>query len=189
MFILCDTSSILMLFRLAPDMFTSPAFECITLQEMHNELKRTPRFKDKYPWIKECLTQIKAQGLASYRNSPFPENLKLIDVYVSTKPNEKTGRFFNLSYPDKIVITYAVTNGCRITTGDRALADFAMQEFEIENISALGLLNHWIEKGVITIDKSKLLLLEQWDTLDEPVQPAAEKLRFKKLTGYSYPGA
>jgi hypothetical protein len=169
-------------------MFIRPEYDCITLQEMHIELKRTPQFKLKYPWIKELINNVTAQGMQAYQEEEFIEKEKLVNALLELKTNEKTGRFFNLSRPDKLVVTYAVTHKCKITTCDRPLADFAMQEFEIENITALGLLNHWIENKILIIDESKRLIIEQWDAQNEPVQPDEEKLRFKELTGFDYPG-
>lgn len=38
MFILCDTSSILMLLRIEPDMFKDERFKCKTIREIHEEI-------------------------------------------------------------------------------------------------------------------------------------------------------
>ena len=38
MFILSDTSSILMLMRIAPDMFVDERFECKTIRDIHDEI-------------------------------------------------------------------------------------------------------------------------------------------------------
>lgn len=43
MFILCDTSSILMLLRIAPEMFTDDRYECGTIREVHDEIIRTTK--------------------------------------------------------------------------------------------------------------------------------------------------
>lgn len=58
MFILCDTSSILLLLRIAPDMFRDERFQCKTILDVHDEIFRTSKFKTKYPWIKELRARI-----------------------------------------------------------------------------------------------------------------------------------
>ena len=50
MYILCDTCSVLMLIRIAPDMFCDDRYECVTIQEMIQEMFRTQKFKMRYPW-------------------------------------------------------------------------------------------------------------------------------------------
>lgn len=49
MYVLCDTCSVLMLIRIAPDMFEDSRYGCVTTQEVIRELFRTQRFKEKYP--------------------------------------------------------------------------------------------------------------------------------------------
>jgi len=48
--ILCDTSVILMLIRVAPDMFLDSDYECCTIRRVRDELFRTQKFKTKYAW-------------------------------------------------------------------------------------------------------------------------------------------
>ncbi len=50
MYVLCDTSSVLMLLRIAPDIFVDERFECVTVKVVHDEIVGTTRFKSKYPW-------------------------------------------------------------------------------------------------------------------------------------------
>jgi hypothetical protein len=45
MYILCDTCSVLMLIRIAPDMFRDDRYGCVTIQEVFQELFRTQKFK------------------------------------------------------------------------------------------------------------------------------------------------
>ena len=53
MVVLCDTSAILMLLRIAPDMFTDPRYGCVTIRQIYDEITRTPKFKSKYLWLHE----------------------------------------------------------------------------------------------------------------------------------------
>ncbi len=48
--ILCDTCSILMVMRIAPDMLTDEKYDCFTIQEVREEIIRQQKFKDKYSW-------------------------------------------------------------------------------------------------------------------------------------------
>ena len=57
--ILCDTCSVLMLIRIAPDMFTDERFDCVTVQEVCEEIFRTQRFKTKYPWRSDYKDKIR----------------------------------------------------------------------------------------------------------------------------------
>ncbi|NQV19357.1 MAG: hypothetical protein HQ534_12545 [Armatimonadetes bacterium] len=47
--IICDTCSILMLIRIAPDMFIDSKYGCKTINEVRKEFISTTRFKEKYP--------------------------------------------------------------------------------------------------------------------------------------------
>ena len=60
MFILCDTSAILMLLRIAPDMFKESAFECVTIRQIREEIFRGSKFKDRYKWLEEKRKEIRA---------------------------------------------------------------------------------------------------------------------------------
>lgn len=48
--ILCDTCSVLMLIRVAPDMFIDARFDCVTIDEVKREIFEKQKFKSKYPW-------------------------------------------------------------------------------------------------------------------------------------------
>ncbi len=63
MFILCDTCSVLMLIRIAPKMFNEKEYECLTVKEVHQEIKRTQKFKEKYQWRIDFLPEIKMENL------------------------------------------------------------------------------------------------------------------------------
>ncbi len=48
--ILCDTCSILMVIRIAPDMLTDEKYGCFTIQKVREEIIRQQKFENKYPW-------------------------------------------------------------------------------------------------------------------------------------------
>ena len=43
MYILCDTCSVLMLIRVAPDMFCDDRYGCVTIKDVFRELFRTQK--------------------------------------------------------------------------------------------------------------------------------------------------
>jgi hypothetical protein len=59
--ILYDTSAILMLLRIVPDMFIDERFECVTLRCIHDELVQTTKFRTKYPWIRDFKKSLKTE--------------------------------------------------------------------------------------------------------------------------------
>jgi len=48
--ILCDTSSVLLLIRIAPQMFIDDKFNCFTVREVWEEVFQTQKFRTKYSW-------------------------------------------------------------------------------------------------------------------------------------------
>ena len=193
MFILCDTSSILMLLRIAPDMFVVEGYECKTIREIHNEIVRTTKFKTKYPWTREMRAKIKPVVLdkeQKEREELYFEVVRNLNR-VGTE-NRKTGRFFDLSFVDMKVISHALTLAYRITSGDRELIQFVEQEFRDEfqgSISPLEIINRWLEKGLIKWDEGKQGYLSDWAEHHEHPQPLKAKKRFRELTGYRYTGS
>ena len=61
--ILCDTCSVLMLIRIAPDMCMDEGFDCVTVQEVCEEIFRTQRFKTKYAWRSDYKNKIRPSRL------------------------------------------------------------------------------------------------------------------------------
>jgi hypothetical protein len=191
--ILCDTSSIMMLIRIAPDMFLDRRYQCVTLNLMRHEIFRNPKFKKKYPWRNYYKTKI--QGLSNdftYNAdvNRFFEAIRLLVRNITI--NTKTGSPFDLSYVDQMFLACALANGYKISTGDKSLALFAIQEFGEEfygNISPLGIINRWIREGLIKWNEEFHSYVADWKTNNEHSQPKKQIREFKKLTGRSYPGS
>lgn len=193
MFILCDTSSILMLLRIAPDMFTDDRYECKTIRDVHDEIVRTTKFKSKYPWTRELKAKVKPLSLTDAQKNGETVIFETIRVLNSQDTiNCKTERLFDLSREDMKVISHALALGYQITSGDQGLVQFAQQEFGEEfkgNVSPLEIINHWLELGVITWDSQKQSYLSAWASDKEHPQPAKAKKYFKELTGFDYAGS
>lgn len=193
MLILCDTSSILMLLRIAPDMFINDAYECKTMREIHDEIARTTKFKTKYPWTQGMRAKIKPIILnqeQKKREARYFDTVRILNR-VGTE-NLKTGRIFDLSFVDLKLISHALTLDYRISSGDRELVQFVQQEFEDEfqgAISPIEMINGWIEKRLLAWDEEKQSYLSAWAEQNEHPQPVKAKKRFKELTGYWYTGS
>ena len=102
MYILCDTCSVLMLIRIAPDMFRDDRYGCVAMQEVFQELFRTQKFKSRYPWRKSYKSKIRTLGASKVKQGNYELYLQTIKTLVSTgKTNKRTGHFFNLSPVDQ----------------------------------------------------------------------------------------
>ncbi len=190
--ILCDTCSILMLIRIAPDMFIDERYSCFLLPSVAQELLRTAKFEKNYPWRKafrEKLKPIPASKMeeanyVGYRSTAAA----LHNAGVLDQPSEK---LFVLSRVDLDILAFALAQGMRILTGDKGIVRFARQEFAQDfagEATPLGLINDWLERGLITWDETRQTVLEEWAMTGEAPQPKDEIKRFTKFTKERYPG-
>jgi hypothetical protein len=187
--ILCDTSSILMLIRIAPAMFTDSRFDCITLPEVRAEIFGTQKFKTKYPWREHFQGNIVAlttTGITQVNSKFYVKAVK--NLVESGVINDRTGQFFNLSRVDQRIAALVVAAEYTVSTGDRNLADFLKQEFERENISALGIVTKWLAAGLIAADARLEAIIEDWANCAEHAQPRADIAAFERIGGIRYPG-
>jgi hypothetical protein len=193
MVILCDTSSILMLLRIAPDMFTDERYKCKTIRDVHDEIVQTTKFKTRYPWTREIKSKIRVLSLTDEQKqdeTAFFETISTLNKYGTV--NRKTERIFDLSHEDMRVISHALSLNYQITSGDRGLVEFAVQEFGDDfqgNISPLEIIIQWLESGLITWDTEKQGYLSAWAADNEHPQPSKAKKRFKELTNCTYTGS
>ena len=189
MYILCDTCSVLMLIRIAPDMFCDERYECATIQEMIQEIFRTQKFKIRYPWRTKYKSKIKTLETSRVKQGDYELCLQTVINLVSAgKINKKTGRFFNLSSVDQKIAACSIAHGFKLTTVDNDLNDFVTQEFAGKTISPLEIVNDWIKKGLIKWDDNLQDILEDWNRCNEHPQLGKEIKRFEKLSGYKYCG-
>lgn len=193
MYILCDTSCILMLIRIAPYMFIDEHYRCCTIIPVRNEIFRTHKFKTKYPWRIQCKDKIQCLPNDLVNNDNVQRYFDAIDSLVDHGTiNEKAGLEFDLGYVDKMILSCALANGFKITTGDDDIKDFAVQEFGADFrgwISPIGMINGWVRNGLIEWNDSLHAYLSVWKRDNEHPQPQRQKTAFKKLTGRRYPGS
>lgn len=187
--ILCDTCSILMLIRIAPEMFCDERYECVTIHEVVQEIFRTQKFKNRYPWRERYKSKIKALGTSWINGGDFKLSLEAVKNIVFTgKRNEKTGYYFNLSYVDQVIAACSIAHNFKLTTVDDDLANFVEQEFSGEIISPLAIINDWIERKLVSWNEGMQQIIEDWEKCNESPQPKKEIKRFEKITGYKYAG-
>lgn len=190
MYILCDTCSVLMLIRVAPDMFCDDRYGCVTIQEVSQELFRTQKFKSKYPWRKSYKNKIKALGVSRVKQGDYELHLQTIKALVSAgKINKRTGNFFNLSSVDQKIAACSIAHNFILTTVDDDLADFIGQEFSGSSISPLEIINDWLEKGLVKWNNNIQTVIEDWDKCNEHPQPKKEIKRFEEITAFKYTGS
>jgi len=188
--VLCDTCSVLMLIRIAPDMFVDERFDCVTVQEVCEEIFRTQKFKTKYPWRTNYKNKIRPHSALKNAGEDFERSLDVIRLLVDAgEVSLKTGKSFGLSFIDKKIAAYVTAYKLDISSTDNSLIDFLEQEFGKENRSPLALLNDWIKQGLIQWSEDMQRIIEDWDKNGEPVQPAKDKKNFFKLTGVKYAGS
>lgn len=189
MYILCDTCSVLMLIRVAPEMFLDERFECKTIRDVWKEIFQTQKFKTKYPWRADYKRNIKPMAESQVEKGEFAFYLKTISNLIETGTiNSQTGKFFNLSRVDQKIAACALTHQYEITTGDQDLIAFVKQEFFKQNVLPLHLVNKWLAQGLIQWDNNLQNILEDWKKCDEAAQLGSEKSTYRKLTGKKYPG-
>ena len=174
-----------MLIRIAPQMFRNSNFECVTIRCIREEVFRTQKFKDKYPWR----INYKSNIIHISNSKIDKEVMKVIERISDESLDKKTGRPYDLSYEDKNIVACAVSNDYTIGTGDDNLIKFAKNEFNIQSFkSTLDILNLWLQKGLITWSEKLNNILEEWKLQEEKKQPRQAKFEFKRLTGKEYPG-
>jgi len=178
-----------MLIRIAPDMFTDERFDCVTVQEVCEEIFRTQRFKTKYPWRTDYKDKIRPSNSLNNTGEDFEFHLEAIRRLVDAgRMSSKTGRAFGLSFVDKKIAAYVTAYKLDISSTDNSLIDFLEQEFDKKNKSPLAILNGWIRGGLVTWNEEIRKIIEDWDKTGEPVQPTKDKKDFLRLTGVKYTG-
>jgi len=194
MVVLTDTCSVIMLLRIAPEMFSDERFGCVTIQAVHDEIKRTPKFKIKYPWRNEFLPKIKAIPPGTLLKAPnHLENGKTVARTLDSQRNSG-GAPYGLSRVDREVVTAALTlsdltpeREVKISSTDRNLVKFASKQFGLENLEPLALINQWLCDGLIEWDENRNNLLYAWLSDEEPFPGRQAIGEFERLTGRKFP--
>jgi hypothetical protein len=178
-----------MLIRIAPEMFRDQRFDCLTVQEVCDEIFRTQRFKTKYPWRATYKDKIQPSSLLKKKGGDYDLHFATIEQLLDAGAvHIGTGKAFGLSFVDKRIAAYVTTYDLEISSTDNSLIGFLQQEFSRKNHSPLAVLNGWIETGLIRWNENVRKILEDWDEMGEPIQPVKDKKQFLRLTGIKYMG-
>ena len=188
--IICDTCAILMLIRIAPQLFIDKQYDCYTIHEARDELFKTPKFKERYPWRNNYKSNVECLTLSHVQKSKFKQYFGAIGLVLNNCAIDKqTGKVLDLSYTDKSIIAYALVCEYKISSGDDKLIRFAKQEFPDEFkglISPLGVINLWLKEGIFVWRDEFDKYISDWK--NEAPQPQNEIVRFEKLTKKKYLG-
>jgi len=188
MLVLHDTCAILMLLRIAPEMFKNPAYGCMTLIQVKNEYVRNPVFKSKYPWRGDFAHHISITSEYQLRQKGFDKRRKQVSSLCQAVQNPRTGHAYDydLSAVDKDIAAALVTIDAELCTGDTNLASFVEEQLEIICHSPLAILNRWIDEGLVVWSEAHQAVITEWVS-QEKTQPANEINRFEELTAKKYP--
>jgi len=187
MFILCDTCVLLMLLRIAPDMLTDERYNCVVPSIVRDELFRTQKFKDKYPWRIHYGPHVQALPASLAQTGHYMRTLETVELIVAASRNGRTGRHFGLSKVDKMLAAHVIANNYQLSTGDFDLRDFLLQEFEISNVSPMEIINDWLARELIEWSDERQAVLEDWKRCNEHLQPKEHIKTFEEITGRDYP--
>lgn len=111
------------------------------------------------------------------------------NIIDSDVTNKKSGRTFNLSYVDKILVAHGLVYGFSLSSTAHDLVDFVEQEFDMVNNYPLHILNSWLKSGVINFNSSVQAIIEDWNNTYEPAQPRDAISEFERLTKSQYSGS
>ena len=187
--VLCDTCCVLLVVRIAPNMFIDEKYECFTIHEVRNEIFRKQRFKSKYPWRGDFKAQIKVKSFKPEIKEQYDFHFDVINKMIeSCTLNKRINRCFDLSYTDQKIVAYALASNSLVSTNEKNMRDFLEQEFNEKSISSLALINRWIKDGLIIWNSHLHGIIEDWERNDEPVQPAEDIIEFVALAGHEYVG-
>jgi hypothetical protein len=166
-------------------MFRDKRFGCILPEYAHQEFLLKPEFKVIFPWREQYRNYLYPEISIpeAKRNPQFESALNIITCLSRTRTN-RYGHKYGLSKKDREILSIAVAFCFDLCTEDRNLALFASEEFNVQVLSALALINQWIQDKLITWDDEKQALLSDWGNRKQP--PKEVKL-FHDLTGYTYP--
>ncbi len=187
MLVLCDTCVILMLLRIAPDMFINEEYGCITVNAVWKEFTRTQKFKTKYPWRNNYKKHIKSKPNAEVKNKDFDLTLDTVSMINGSSNNTRTKRRYGLSPVDCEIAAIVAHNNFSVSTVDRNLGEFIEQQYDCINHEPLELVNIWITKKLIEWDVNKQTILDDWIICEEKYPTRKAIREFQKLTDYKFP--
>lgn len=186
MFVLCDTCVLLMLLRIAPDMLIDGRFNCVAPRHMRDEIFKTQKFKEKYPWRIRFAAKVQTLPESIFEADEYKRSQEVVRLTAS-KVNEKTGKPFGLSHADKVIAACVVAFEHQLSTGDSDLRTYLDQEFGVSNVSPLEIINDWLARELIEWNDERQAVLEDWKRCEEHAQPKKQIKSFEQITRRTYP--
>ena len=178
--VLTDTCAVIMLLRIAPDMFQSPEYCCVMSYHIYDEFIKKKEFLEKYPWrplfSKYLKSAIQLGDLK--RDKGYYGVVNVVKQYQ---------RNYGLSNKDCEIVAIALYKNFDFCSGDENLFTFAKNEFDLNTLSVLELVNDWIEGGLIIWNSQRHAVLNDWIKMKERCQPRKQIERFERLTNWKYP--
>jgi hypothetical protein len=185
--ILCDTSSLIMLIRIEPDMLTDSRYGCVTARQVWEEFFQTQKFKSKYPWRSNYKRQIRCLSQSAVDTKDYQLALKTAKILESNQRNHRNGKSYGLSRRDLEMAAIAIAHNYSLCSTDASLIDFLEQQYNISNSEPLQIINDWIEEQLFEWNDTRQAVIADWIRCNEKPQSAKEIKRFEALTGYKYP--
>jgi hypothetical protein len=177
-----------MLLRIAPTMFTDARFACVTISPVVEEIVRSKKLKDRYPWRNEFRQHLRPQLRGQVETADYRIVRSTVAKLAANLRNPRNhDRPFHLSPEDVDVVAAAITHGWQVTTVDGELVAFLSLQYGLGALEPLHLVNEWLQDGLIVWDDGKHVVVEDWMRQNEKPQSAPEIRRFEKLTGRTYP--
>jgi hypothetical protein len=168
-------------------MFEDERYGCTTLGPVRDEFIATQKFATKYPWRRKYEKRIIPVGNELLSEGQFSRKLEIVKATELTHRNERTNKPYDLSRVDREVAAGVLCLQGSISTTDRNLREFLEQQFSIENITPLGLINIWLEDHLIQWDPAKQAVLQDWIVCQEPRQSREDIKVFEDLAKCRYP--
>jgi hypothetical protein len=187
MYILCDTSSLIMLIRIEPDMLIDSKYGCITVRQVWEEFTQTQKFKSKYPWRAKYKASIRFLGQSMIDTVEYERALEIAKFAEKSHRNARNGKSYGLSRADLEIAAIVIAHDFSICSTDRSLIDFLEQQYERTNIEPLQIINDWIEDKFLAWNDARQAVLIDWIECNEMSQSKEAIKRFESLTGYTYP--
>lgn len=174
-----------MLLRIAPAMLQDGRYKCVISREIFEELTRTQKFFERYPWRVDYRSKLKKLPDSVQKSKDYLNLLEVVRLRILETAS------YGISNKDKRILVCALQMGFELCSGDTLLCEFAHKEFTGTfkgSVSSLGLLNRWLEEGLVAWSPDLEAVMREWKAMHEKPQPDTAISAFKRITGKPYVG-
>jgi len=182
--VLTDTNAVILLLRIAPEMFRDKRYNCVMPEYVYDEFVKKPEFKEKFPWRSQYKQFLKSEiTIADACKHPQFKNTLNSVLHIAKARKNRENIKYGISKKDQEIVSVAIVFNFNFCCADKNLSWFAQDEFDVKVFSPLSMINMWLEDGLIRWDDELQSLLLEWNRS----QPKSQISRFHELTGYDYP--